>query len=68
MTLQVPVDKDILKYWTPEHPNLYALLLSVNNQKQTVDTKYERFGWREWTLQGTTQYLNGEPYALHGDS
>ncbi len=68
VTLQVPVDKDILKYWTPEHPNLYALLLSVNNQKQTVDTKYERFGWREWTLQGTTQYLNGEPYALHGDS
>lgn len=68
VTLQVPVGKDILKYWTPEHPNLYALLLSVNNQKQTVDTKYERFGWREWTLQGTTQYLNGEPYALHGDS
>lgn len=68
VTLQVPVGKDILKYWTPEHPNLYALLLSVNNQKQTVDTKYERFGWREWTLQGTTQYLNGVPYALHGDS
>ena len=68
VTLQVPVGKDILKYWTPGHPNLYALLLSVNNQKQTVDTKYERFGWREWTLQGTTQYLNGEPYALHGDS
>lgn len=65
VTLQVPVGKDVLKYWTPEHPNLYALLLSVKNQKQTVDTKYERFGWREWT---TTQCLNGEPYALHGDS
>lgn len=36
--------------------------------KKTIDTKYERFGWREWTLQGTTQCLNGEPYALHGDS
>ena len=68
VTLQVPVGKDVLKYWTPEHPNLYALLLSVKNQKQTVDTKYERCGWREWTLQGTTQCLNGEPYALHGDS
>ena len=37
-------------------------------KKKTIDTKYERFGWREWTLQGTTQCLNGEPYALHGDS
>ena len=36
--------------------------------KRQIDTKYERFGWREWTLQGTTQCLNGEPYALHGDS
>ena len=49
-------------------PNLYALLLSIQNKKKTIDTKYERFGWREWTLQGTTQCLNGKPYALHGDS
>lgn len=66
--LQVPVAEGALEYWTPEHPNLYALLLSINNKKQTVDTKYERFGWREWTLSGTRQYLNGKPYTLHGDS
>ena len=68
VTLQVPVGKNTLQYWTPEQPNLYALLLSIKDKKQTVDTKYERFGWREWTLQGTTQCLNGKPYALHGDS
>lgn len=68
VTLQVPVDENTLKFWTPEHPNLYALLLSIKDKKQTVDMKYERFGWREWTLQGTTQCLNGKPYALHGDS
>lgn len=68
VTLQVTVSEGALAYWTPEHPNLYALLLSVMDKKQTVDTKYERFGWREWTLQGTTQYLNGKPYVLHGDS
>ena len=68
VTLQVPVGKDELAFWTPEHPNLYALLLSVKDKKQTIDCKYERFGWREWTLQGTTQCLNGEPYALRGDS
>ncbi len=68
VTLQVPVKQDELKYWTPEQPNLYALLLSVKDKKQTVDLKYERFGWREWTLEGTTQCLNGKPYALRGDS
>lgn len=68
VTLQVPVHENVLKYWTPEQPNLYALLLSIKEKKQTVDTKYERFGWREWTLQGTTQCLNGKPYVLHGDS
>ena len=68
VTLQIPVNENTLKYWTPESPNLYALLLSIQNKKKTIDTKYERFGWREWTLQGTTQCLNGKPYALHGDS
>jgi len=68
VTLQIPVNENILQYWTPEHPNLYALLLSIKDKKQTIDTKYERFGWREWTLQGTTQCLNGKPYNLHGDS
>lgn len=68
ITLRIPVTENTLKYWTPEHPNLYALVLSLNDKKQSIDTKYERFGWREWTLQGTTQCLNGQPYALRGDS
>ncbi|MDH6305648.1 hypothetical protein M2459_002115 [Parabacteroides sp. PF5-5] len=68
VTLQVAVNENTLQYWTPEQPKLYALLLSIKDKKQTVDTKYERFGWREWTLVGATQYLNGKPYALHGDS
>lgn len=67
-TLDVPLSEGVLEYWTPEHPNLYALLLSVKQKKQTTDVKYERFGWREWTLQGTAQCLNGKPYPLRGDS
>lgn len=67
VTLQVPVAGE-LKFWTPEHPNLYASLLTVKEKKQTLDVKYERFGWREWTLQGTTHCLNGKPYQLRGDS
>ncbi len=68
VTLRVPVPENGLKHWTPEHPNLYALLLSVKEKQRTVDRKYERFGWREWTLKGTKLCLNGEPYALRGDS
>ena len=59
---------DALEYWTPEQPNLYGLVLTLGNKKETIDTKYERFGWREWTLNGTQQCLNGEPYALRSDS
>lgn len=66
--LQVPVNDNVLAYWTPEHPNLYALLLSIKDKRQILDLKFERFGWREWTLQGTTQCLNGKPYALRSDS
>ncbi len=68
VTIQIPVKEGALQYWTPEQPNLYALLLSIKDKKSAIDTKYERFGWREWTLQGTTQCLNGKPYTLHGDS
>lgn len=68
VTLSVPVAPEVLKYWTPEHPNLYALLLSVKEKKGVRDLKYERFGWREWTMQGTAQCLNGKPYPLYSDS
>ncbi|KAA6300674.1 MAG: Beta-glucuronidase [Candidatus Ordinivivax streblomastigis] len=67
-TLRIPVREGNLAYWTPEHPNLYALRLFVNDKKQTIDTKYERFGWREWTFQGSKQCLNGKPVELKGDS
>ena len=67
-TIHVPVSVGDLEYWTPDHPNLYGLVLSLNNRKQILDTKYERFGWREWTIQGTTYCLNGKPFELKGDS
>lgn len=57
-----------LRTWTPDHPDLYALLLTLGTGRKTLDTKYERFGWREWTLEGGMLCLNGEPYPLRGDS
>ena len=68
VTLTLQVKAGQLRYWTPETPNLYALLLTVRQGKQTVDLKYERFGWRQWTFDGTKLQLNGQPYQLKGDS
>lgn len=66
-TINAPVDGK-LKFWTPETPNLYGLVLTVDNKKEAIDVKYDRFGWREWTLEGTEQCLNGKPYQLRSDS
>ena len=68
LTMSVAVPDGALDFWTPEHPNLYASQLRLHAGKKTVDGKYTRFGWREWTFDGTKHCLNGEPYPLKGDS
>ncbi len=65
-TLEIPSGS--LLAWTPEHPDLYALQVSLFQGKKQIDNKYERFGYREWTLEGDKLCLNGEPYQLRGDS
>ena len=67
-TLELSVGASHLRTWTPESPDLYALLLRLGGGRKALDNKYERFGWREWTLRGTQLCLNGEPYSLRGDS
>lgn len=66
--LTIPVKEGQLDYWSPETPNLNALIVSIKQGDKTIDLKYERFGWREWTFDGTNQCLNGKPYPLKGDS
>lgn len=67
-TIRVPVSAGDLNFWTPDHPALYALRLNLHQGRQKTDTKYERFGWREWTFDGTRQLLNGKAIELKGDS
>lgn len=68
VTIQIPVKEGSLHYWTPEFPNLYGLTLNLKSGKKIRDTKYERFGWREWTISGTKHLLNGKEIQLKGDS
>ena len=45
--------------WSPDRPALCAALITLAAGGQTLDTKYERFGWRQFTLQGRDLLLNG---------
>lgn len=62
------LSEDTLEKWSPEHPNLYGLLVGLYRGKHQEDLKYTRFGYREWTIEGDKYCLNGEPFALRGDS
>lgn len=59
-----------LKNWTPDSPNLYGAVISLTEgrKKTTEDIKYTRFGWRQFTIDGTQLLLNGKPIVLKGDS
>ena len=57
-----------LNAWTPETPDLYGAIVSLNVGKNTLDAKYTRFGWRQFTIQGQELLLNGKPIVLKGDS
>ena len=58
-----------LDYWTPEAPNLYGAVIALENgEKKVSDIKYTRFGWRQFTIEGTKFLLNGKRIVLKGDS
>ena len=53
-----------LKFWTPDTPDLYTLLLTVNGKKQVYDCKATRFGWRQFKIVGDEFQLNGKKYSV----
>jgi hypothetical protein len=67
VTLKARVDSQ-LELWSPEHPNLYGLIVDVRSGNHVVDAKYQRFGWRQFRFNGSAVELNGKPIVLKGDS
>jgi beta-galactosidase len=57
-----------LKTWSPEAPNLYGLVAHASVAGRTVDGKYTRFGWRQFSMKGNQYLLNGKRLVLKGDS
>lgn len=66
--IEQPVADGQLNYWTPSTPHLYGALISIKDGKKAIDTKYERFGWREFDIEGGHLRLNGKNISLAGDS
>ena len=60
--------KDVknLEFWTPEAPNLYGAVIALKADKP--DVKVQRFGWRQFSIDGKDLLLNGKKYELRGDS
>ncbi len=65
LTIQVG---NALKLWTLEDPNLYAVITHITNGKDTLDKKYDRFGWRSFSIKGNHFFLNGKRVIMKGDS
>ena len=65
--LRQRVDRQ-LELWEPHRPTLYALLVGVKSGRHEIDTKYTRFGWRQFSIRGTEFLLNESPLTLRGDS
>ncbi|HET6382841.1 MAG TPA: glycoside hydrolase family 2 TIM barrel-domain containing protein [Armatimonadota bacterium] len=57
-----------LRNWSPDTPVLYGLIVSLSQGNRTIDRKYTRFGWRQFTFDGNHQLLNGKRLELRGDS
>jgi hypothetical protein len=54
--------------WDMDKPNLYAILVNLEQGGKTIDRKYTRFGWREFKIKNGNFYLNGLKIRIKGDS
>jgi len=63
---QVEVKLKDFTTWSPEHPKLYTLDISLRTDGRAVPTDRVllRFGMRELAAKGTKFYLNGKPVLL----
>jgi Glycosyl hydrolases family 2/Glycosyl hydrolases family 2, TIM barrel domain len=55
------------RLWSPEELNLYCLHTKVLEGDRLVDEHFQRFGFREFWIQGQSFYLNGRRLCLFGD-
>jgi len=67
-TKQVVLSEDWAtpKLWSPESPHLYALQTTLTESGGTKSVRTDRFGFREFWIEGTKFMLNGKPMHFLG--
>ena len=55
------------RLWCPEDPHLYRLRTRVSAHGELVDEHFQRFGFREFWIEGRDFFLNGNRITLLGD-
>lgn len=67
--LEVPVPAQDIQLWDTESPNLYEMSIELASPSgQVLDTRRERFGFRQFDIHGDHLRLNGERINLLGGS
>lgn len=61
--VELKIQNDDIKYWSPESPKLYDVSLSLNGEKVT-----DKIGFRSIKTKGSEILLNGESIFLKGIS
>ncbi|HID39841.1 MAG TPA: hypothetical protein EYP36_10055, partial [Calditrichaeota bacterium] len=65
-SIDVPFILSQPKLWTPDHPYLYSMELSLFDNGMSYDTERLHFGIRSITTDGNRILLNGKPITLKG--
>ena len=66
-SLQSTVSLPGVKWWSPEHPNLYSAQIELAGKEGEIfQSRVERFGFRNIKTQGNQLLLNGKPVYLVG--
>lgn len=63
---QIEIEVPKAAFWSPAHPNLYALRVELLQDKTVVDAYTLKIGIRTIRVEGTQIFLNGEPIYLTG--
>jgi hypothetical protein len=56
------------RLWSPEHPDLYDLVVELEVDGKVIDRIQKRFGFREVWLEQNRFFLNGTRLNLRGDA
>ena len=65
--LDVSLKMPEAKLWSPDHPFLYDLQVSLLANGNPIDSQKFTFGMREFTIREHQFFLNGQPIIVKGD-